>query len=513
MSFSSSLLKNTLSGWFSIVVNILVKLITIPILVNGLGKQDYSLWLLVTNIISYLYLFDLGLSNAIGRLYAALKCQNESNKINELIGSSYSFILFCSFCILGIILITPANILHGFLNIPANQKEAFTICLSISLAEFIFMFLTRIDTGILQGEKKFHIIWLLDSFTQFLGLIIVIILQKTNHITLANTILLLALTRILGALLTAYYAKFWEQKLLPFKFFTWQSIKKTLDLGISNLATSIAGMIQLALPPIFYSRYFGVESVFYYSFSLTIILILSRFINTIYINFLPRVSELNAQNKTEEIQKIIKSGIVFSTFICGLFYIFCSVAMEDILKIWLSKKTLNENDFKTLINFTILGAISFFFSNAQKTTSIVFRSAGKHWLATHLAIVNIVIFTSTGFFFCHIGNIYAFALASIIASIGDVLLYFIFLHFYTSYKVNIKKIFSLSIMLPVLLLSFFTIALYLIPHPTNTNKVILAFILTIFFTAYYFFLPFKNEFPQQIERFTTFITNTSWFKR
>ena len=93
-------------SYTSLAINNIVAILYTPILLRYLGQSEYGLYSLVTSVIAYLTVLDLGLGNTIVRYSALYKSQNKIEKLYSLFGlfiKAYSCISFCVF-ILGIII-------------------------------------------------------------------------------------------------------------------------------------------------------------------------------------------------------------------------------------------------------------------------------------------------------------------------------------------------------------------------------------------------------------------------
>src|SRR4051812_43298007 len=63
-------------------------LISVPLVVSGLGVENFGLWALVSATTAYFLVFDFGVIGAIGRLIAAGKAKGEVKLVNEVVSTS-----------------------------------------------------------------------------------------------------------------------------------------------------------------------------------------------------------------------------------------------------------------------------------------------------------------------------------------------------------------------------------------------------------------------------------------
>ena len=89
-------------SYVSLAANNLIAILYTPILLRYLGKSEFGLYSLVTSIIAYLTVFDLGIGNTIVRYSALYKSQSKEEKLYSLFGLFIKTYLFISFIVLGI---------------------------------------------------------------------------------------------------------------------------------------------------------------------------------------------------------------------------------------------------------------------------------------------------------------------------------------------------------------------------------------------------------------------------
>jgi len=71
------------TGWGFRAINTISGLITLPLIVIHLGKEEYGIWVLVGQTVSFLALSDLGVANAVSRFVARFRGRNDNESINR----------------------------------------------------------------------------------------------------------------------------------------------------------------------------------------------------------------------------------------------------------------------------------------------------------------------------------------------------------------------------------------------------------------------------------------------
>lgn len=97
-----SLLINAMSNWGSLATNILVGFLLTPYIITNVGKTGYGIWTLISSIIGYYGLLDLGVSSAIVRFVSLHLSQNNIKLLKQTISTTFYFLSFLGLAIIGL---------------------------------------------------------------------------------------------------------------------------------------------------------------------------------------------------------------------------------------------------------------------------------------------------------------------------------------------------------------------------------------------------------------------------
>ena len=92
------LLINTGSNIFNFIARIIITFIMTPILVKNLGNYDYGIWELVTIIIGYMGVLDLGIRPAASRFASYYRAKKDQEQLNKIFTCSVTYMLVLSIC-------------------------------------------------------------------------------------------------------------------------------------------------------------------------------------------------------------------------------------------------------------------------------------------------------------------------------------------------------------------------------------------------------------------------------
>ena len=119
-----SLPINALGNWTTLVVTAIIMLLLTPFLIKHLGRNGFGIWILISSILGYYGILDLGITSAIKRYIARYIGQENQRALNET--TSTAFIIFC---VLGFFLIIVsfaiATPLSKYFSVPIQQIENF----------------------------------------------------------------------------------------------------------------------------------------------------------------------------------------------------------------------------------------------------------------------------------------------------------------------------------------------------------------------------------------------------
>lgn len=143
-------------SYISIVTNTLIQLIYTPFLIKNLGQSEYGLYSLISSIIGYLTILDLGFGNAIVVYTAKYRAQEKYDEEKKLHGmfSVVFFIIGLIAGIIGIILYFNVDRLFGA-TMTYNELHKAKIMMLILTFNLVITFMFNIYSCILNAYEKF----------------------------------------------------------------------------------------------------------------------------------------------------------------------------------------------------------------------------------------------------------------------------------------------------------------------------------------------------------------------
>lgn len=311
-----------LSSWLARIALIVTQVIAIRILSTKLGEDGYSIIIILTSLIGWYLLSDLGVSYSI---------QNFTAEHKESIFSQYHYglsglklALLSSFCVtVGLILLIKplTNFLFTTDNIYSYERGILEDCVLVSGVLFIFQALGWVAWRFWYGQHNGWISNILMALGPLLGIILVVSYKDTDIII--TTILFWVPSAIVGfgSYLFVYYKCHKSVGVICDSKKSLEVLKRALQFFLLNitvafiLRTDYIVISRLGLTPASILEYTAIMKVMNVAFSF--------FLSALQ-SIAPLCTSYFYQKEYNEIKKIIKiyilTGIIGVLFFCFIVF-------------------------------------------------------------------------------------------------------------------------------------------------------------------------------------------------
>ncbi|MHB0866074.1 MAG: flippase [Thermoleophilia bacterium] len=154
----SLLARNTVWHLFGQVIPLLVALVSIPILMRGLGTDKFGVLTLAWLIIGYFSFFDMGLGRALTILVAEKLDDGSTEEVNSLIWSAMSLLLVPGMLSAVVMAVGSPWLVHSLLKIPDElQSETLNAFYLFALAVPIVVG-TEALIGLLMARQRHDLV-------------------------------------------------------------------------------------------------------------------------------------------------------------------------------------------------------------------------------------------------------------------------------------------------------------------------------------------------------------------
>ncbi len=229
--------KNILFAFFIKVFQMLIVFIMISISIKYLGKENYGIWIVLSSLIAWSNVFDLGFSNGLRNRLAEARAENNVEIGKYYVSTTYAFLIVVAI-ILTIIFFPLFFYLdwQSIINTTTVENKTIRHTVIIIFALFILQFMLKPIFSILQAYQWPAIVQLISLFGSILALLgifyLLFLAQPTSLSLYAYIIAGMPIVALLFATIYFYKQKFSE--LIPsIKYVKRKYLKSIAGIGVS----------------------------------------------------------------------------------------------------------------------------------------------------------------------------------------------------------------------------------------------------------------------------------------
>lgn len=322
------------TSYGAIAVNILIFAFLTPFMLKNLGKEQYGIWQLVSNISMYFSMGALGLGNAF---YLELNLhKSDFAKTQKLINTVFFTFLFVgifSLLFFGIIIYNFDTLFIVSADFLTKAKFTFLFSFLAFLVVFLFGFF---DLILLLNHK---------ITTRNIAEIVKICVNGLGSILLIATgfdIVSIAILYFICNASQIFYNFYISKKLqvftLNFRYFDFNYLKTLYRSGIYFFIYTLSVLVIMNTDNILISHFMGAASVSLYAVIFRFVTISEKFIFVINTVKTPKVSAFIAQNNFSAVFDIYKKVWIVTFLTSTGVAIFLSLFGTKILEIWLGNR-------------------------------------------------------------------------------------------------------------------------------------------------------------------------------
>ncbi len=302
--FSSQLRVNMASGVATTVVNGIVLAVGYPIYLHFLGYEQYGIWLVLSVVLSFAQLGDLGIGQAVMKLVAEEYGRGDMKAVRQYISSAVAMVVLSGAVVFSVIVLLRAPIVGLFRLSEENARSVLWLLPHIAWLS-LYVFVVQIIMGALSGLGRMD--WANYARTGGRALIVLvasILLLCGAGVSslLVGTAAAYVFSHLMGVVLM--------RRIIGGHIFRMQHVnlqrsKRLLRFGAGMLGSSIFSMLLMPFNKLMLSRYAGVALVPVYEIAFQGSMQVRALTETAVRALAPEVSRIGA-NMTEQARMRIR---------------------------------------------------------------------------------------------------------------------------------------------------------------------------------------------------------------
>lgn len=333
MNSSKQIKFGAVISYFAIFVNIAAMLLYTPWMKDQIGMSNYGLYTLAHSFIA-MFLMDFGIGSSVARFVAKYRAEGDTEAIKRLLGVVYKIFIAIDTVIFTLLFILYFFIDSIYAGLTIAEAEQFKVLYIIMAGFSVISFPFTTLSGIFNAYERFVPLKLCDLGQKLMSIALIVGALLCDlgvtAMVFANTF-----SGIFFIIVKLIYLKKKTPVKIDFKAKDKQILKEIFSfsvwvmiLGIAqrltyNIAPSILGMFSDSREIALYSPASAIAGYFY------------TFATAINGLFLPTISRKIAQNKDDDILRLMIAVGRFQVVVLGLLFVgFFSVG-KDFMVLWM----------------------------------------------------------------------------------------------------------------------------------------------------------------------------------
>jgi O-antigen/teichoic acid export membrane protein len=315
-------------------------LVLTPILIFGLGKEQFAILALATPFLRYGFngVFDFGLATGLVRFVSRDFAAGYGEGVNRYFASALSLYILAGMSLLVLFRLASSAFVGSVLGLDARMHATAATVLWQLLWIYVLLLLSNPFFALLMGVQKVHVSHIVGTVSLLMELVGILALLPIG-ITLSRVILVYAVGAALSTLLCIYLARRSFPGLnLRLRFISRESISDLAHYTARWSVTVSTSLLAPVIDKLILARFVGLSSVAIYEAASKLVEILKRATQLLLLPVFPMAGAV-VPNQTEvQTQKLYRR--IFSANLAvnvGLYLIPATLTFE-IMRVWLGSE-------------------------------------------------------------------------------------------------------------------------------------------------------------------------------
>lgn len=378
MSRGLKLIKSSLLGTSSWILNIGIAFFMMPFLIHSLGDKHYGLWILVSTFIGYYGLLDLGLSSAVSRFISRAIGQNDKNERKTIICTS-----FYTFLLLGLIVLIATLVFTFFADIIVSAEDdlyLFRILLLIMGISLAVKFPLRVFYGVVLANLYQYISKLINIVITIIRtfLIVYVVISGFGLIAIAT---ITALCSILSGICVTYFAFRIEAGIsISPTLFRKNRLHQLFEYSIYVFLGRVANLLKYSVDSLVIAKFVSLGAVTHYGIALR----LCDHFNSLMANIVnvatPVFSQEEGKGDFDSIREKFLFTIKISTYLAMFVGVMILMCGKPFIHRWMSHEYLDSYPVLVVLILPII------IGSCQTPLFSVLYGISKHRIVAYINI-------------------------------------------------------------------------------------------------------------------------------
>jgi O-antigen/teichoic acid export membrane protein len=300
------LIRNVLSNWTGLVLNMAAAFFMSPFLVHNLGNVNYGLWVLIKSTTGYMGLLDGGVRMAVVKFVARADAQGDKS-ISRIVSTAH-FLYYSVACVVLVGTVAFAWAFPYVFKIDGTSVDVARIVVLIAGVSLAVSFTSAVSGGILTGMQRFDISNQIGIATLIVRTIVIVVM-----ILMGYGIVALAITHLVMQVLAWVAINWFARRIRPdievrLGDANKESAKQLYGYGSANVISGFGDLLLFRTGELLAAMFIGPAAVTYYAIAGTLLEYLQKLVITMAQTLHPFSSARQAAGDEKALQTVALIG-------------------------------------------------------------------------------------------------------------------------------------------------------------------------------------------------------------
>jgi O-antigen/teichoic acid export membrane protein len=380
---NKKVLINVFSSIFVKALSVITSLLLIPISLQYVDKEIYGLWLTIVSILTFMTLFDFGLTNGLRNSVIEANAKQDFKLIRTQVTTIYA-IFFMTIAPVCLLFLAVSGYINWQSLFNTNvDKELLATAMKCIFVGFGLQFILQPITALLIATYKDYLSSLIFLIGNVVSLVLIIFLGRYFSSPFLFLSIVFSFTPAVILLIFSFflYRGIYSAYSPNFKFIAFKKVKNLFRLSFRFFIIQFAGLLMYSSNYIIISQFIGNAAVTTYNIVFRLFGIILTFQSLVIAPLWTGYGDAYIKKDFDWIRSVIKKVNLFSWVLCGVLVVMVMLS-GYIYRLWIG------NDFTAPLLLNVLMAINIGITLFGANYTVFVNGTGKVRLQMYKSVLS-----------------------------------------------------------------------------------------------------------------------------
>lgn len=380
-----TVIRNILSNWIALILNILAGFFLLPFVVRTLGTEAYGFWVLLQALISYMFLLDFGVRSSLNRYLAKFLSEEDVEEVNRAFNTGWAVYLLVAGVVVCLSCVT-AVVLPSFFSF--STLDAWTIAWTTVVigASVAIRFPTAVLGALLTGLLRYDLMNIaqIGSLSIRTILIVFALVKGYGVLGMAGATLFAGVVELFFQY--AFALRLYPQLTISLSLSRRSTLKILANHGTYAYILLAASRVVTDAGVIIAGLVAGAQAAAIYGVATTLTSYANSVVSGISTVVAPMASTLEVKGEAKDLQTLCTRGSKYILFV-GLPILFTFIISgETFLTLWIGE------EMRASYGPLVLLSLGWAFNYGQTAGASILMGLSRHKVAAWLSLIQALLY-------------------------------------------------------------------------------------------------------------------------